>query len=139
MEAERSAGTLVLSNDEVRGLSDQEILDRLPRVPNVPPPGDLPMPYWVCDMCSGSGTVSGQIQVNRTTGTGLCRLFIRNPRRAMEFAQVAGGENTEGYGELKDRVEQTVVNPWDSLPEVVQHRGRRGRPTPGGPQFADTD
>jgi hypothetical protein len=33
MEAEHSAGTLMLSNEEVRGLSGQEILDRLPRRP----------------------------------------------------------------------------------------------------------
>jgi hypothetical protein len=122
MEAERSAGALVLSNEEVRGLSGQELLARLPRVPNVPPPGDLPMPYWVCDMCSGSGSVSGQIQVNQSTGKGLCRLFIQNPRRAMDFALAAGGESTEGYRQLKERVDQTAENPWDSLPEVVQHR-----------------
>jgi len=122
MEAEHSAGALVLSNQEVQGLSNQEVLDRLHRVPNVPHPGDLPMPYWICDMCSGSGQVSGQIQVSRETGRGRCRLYIRNNHRALEFMVAAGGEGAEGYSQLKERVEQTVQHPWNNLPEVVQHR-----------------
>ena len=122
MEAEHSSGALVLSNEEVRGLSGQEVLSRLPMVPNVPHPGDLPMPYWVCDMCSGSGTVRGQIQVNPSTGKGFCRLYIRNIHRALEFMIAAGGRSNEGCQTLQERVEQTQVHPWDNLPEVVQHR-----------------
>lgn len=122
MEAEHSAGTLILSNEEVVGLSGQEVLDRLHKVPNVPPPADLPVPYWVCDMCSGSGTVRGQIQVNPDTGKGWCRLLIRNHRRSLDFMVNAGGQDGEGYGPLKERVDQTAENPWNSLPEAVQHR-----------------
>lgn len=122
MEAEHSAGGLMLSNEEVRGLSNEEVLNRLRRVPNVPHPADLPMPYWVCDMCSGAGMVSGQIQVNRQTGKGRCRLFIRHLRRAVEFMAAAGGEGAEGLDALRERVAKTAENPWTSLPEVVRHR-----------------
>jgi len=122
MEDEHNAGALVLSNEEVQGLTNQQILDRLPAVPNVPPPGDLPMPYWLCDMCSGSGQVSGQIRVNRETGGGFCRLLIRNPRRALAFIDSAFGKGVEGYDMVKDRVDRLVENPWDNLAEVVQHR-----------------
>ena len=135
MEDEHSAGTLVLSNEEVRGLSDEEILDRLSRVPNVPHPADLPMPYWVCDMCSGTGQVSGQIQVNPETGKGWCRLFIRNVHRSLEFMVNAGGEGAEGYDMLKERVEQTAEHPWDNLSEVVQHRIQQWFQPKGGEQF----
>jgi predicted Zn finger-like uncharacterized protein len=135
IEAEHNAGTLVLSNEEVRGLSGEQVLERLPEVPNVPHPGNLPMPYWVCDMCSGSGSVSGQIQVNPATGTGWCRLFIRNLRRAMEFMTSAGGEGNEGYPVLKERIERTAENPWDNLPEVVQHRVQQWFHPRGGEEF----
>jgi hypothetical protein len=93
------------------------------------------MPYWVCDMCSGSGSVLGQIQVNRTTGQGLCRLSIRNPRRALEFILAAGGQSTQGYLELKERVEQTAENPWNSMPETVQHRVQQWFVLEPGEQF----
>jgi len=135
MEDEHSAGELILSDEEVRGLSDQEILDRLHRVPNVPHPGDLPMPYWVCDMCSGTGQVSGQIQVNPETGKGWCRLFIRNIRRALEFMVNAGGEGGEGYEKLKEHVEQSTEHPWDNLAEVVQHRIQQWFQPKAGEQF----
>ncbi|MGB2820085.1 MAG: MJ0042-type zinc finger domain-containing protein [Phycisphaerae bacterium] len=135
MEDEHSAGTLVLSNEEVQGLSDQEILDRLHHVPNVPHPGELPMPYWVCDMCSGTGQVSGQIQVNIETGKGWCRLLIRSIHRALAFMVNAGGEGAEGYDRLKERVEKTAENPWDNLAEVVQHRIQQWFRPQGPEQF----
>ncbi len=122
LEDEHSAGPLMLSNEEVRGLSNQEVLSRLSKVPNVPPPADVPMPYWVCDMCSGSGAVSGQIKVNPDTGKGSCRMRIRHPRRALAFAEAAGGDRTEGLHKLTELLEKTRENPWDALPEVVQHR-----------------
>jgi len=135
LEAEHKAGELVLSNEEVLGLTNQQVLDRLSEVPNVPPPGNLPMPYWVCDMCGGSGQVSGQIQVNRETGGGLCRLLIRSPRRALGFIDAALGQNVEGYQAVKDRVEQLVENPWDNLAEVVQHRIQQWFQPRHGEQF----
>ena len=122
LEAEHSAGALVLSDQELRGLSDQEMLKRLPHVPNVPHPADLPMPYWVCDMCSDTGIVSGQIQVNRSTGKGWCRLSVRSVRRALEFMETAGGEGAEGHAELKRLINDTEEKPWDLLPQVVKHR-----------------
>ncbi len=122
VEDEHNAGALALSNEEVQGLTNQQILDRLPAVPNVPAPADLPMPYWLCDMCSGSGQVSGQIRVNLETGGGFCRLLIRNPRRALGFIDTAFGKGVEGYDLVKDRVEQMVENPWDNLAGAVRHR-----------------
>jgi len=122
VEDEHNAGALVLSNEEVQGLTNQQILDRLHAVPNVPPPADLPMPYWLCDMCSGSGQISGQIRVNRDTGGGFCRLLIRNPRRALSFIDTAFGKGIEGYDLVKERVDKMVENPWDNIAEVIQHR-----------------
>ncbi len=122
MEAEHDAGALVDGHNELEGFIGQKLLDRLHEVPNVPYPGNQPMPYWLCDMCSGAGCVSGQIHVSRDASRGWCRLFIRYPRRAMEFMINAGGEGAEGFRELSERVERTAENPWNSLPEVVQQR-----------------
>ena len=132
MEAEHKAGALMLSNEDVQGLSDLQVLDRLPAVPNVPHPADLPMPYWVCDMCGPSGQVSGQIRVNPETGGGFCRLLIRNPRRALAFIDAALSQNVEGYNLVKERVDQLVENPWDNLADGVQHRIQQWfQPRPG--------
>jgi len=135
MEAEHKAGALMLNNEDVQGLTDQQVLDRLPTVPNVPPPGDLPMPYWVCDMCGGSGQVSGQIRVNPKTGGGFCRLLIRSPRRALAFVETALGTNVEGYELIRERVDQLVEKPWDNLPEGIQHRIEQWYHPRSGEQF----
>ncbi len=122
LEAEHSAGSLKLSEQEVRALTGEEVLARLPKVPNVPSPGDNPMPYWLCDMCSAAGVVSGQISVDSETGKGWCRLLIHNLRRAEEFLAAVGGKENESYAELKKWVDATVETPWDTVPLVIQHR-----------------
>lgn len=122
LEAEHAAGELRLAEDQVRDLTPQQMLDRLPMVPNVPAPANLPMPYWVCDMCSGAGLISGQIQVNSQTGNGWCRLKVRNLRRALEFMENAGAKATKGYADLAEHLESVKENPWEQLPSVIQHR-----------------
>lgn len=122
MEAEHKAGALALSDEEVQGLSDEQILDRLPAVPNVPPPADLPMPFWICDMCTAAGQVSGQIRVNAKTGGGFCRLLIRHPRRALAFLETAVGRDVEGFDLVRDSADRVSQNPWDNLPEGIRHR-----------------
>ena len=122
LEAEHSAGELKLSEAEASKLSPEELLQHLPRVPNVPHPGDLPMPYWLCDMCTGAGMISGQININSATGEGFCRLLFRNLRRAEEFLINAGERNSSSHAELRQNIIATAENPWDTLPLVVQHR-----------------
>ena len=122
LEAEHSAGAMELSEEEVRHLDDEELLEKLPHLPGLPSPADLPMPYWLCDMCSSSGVISAQILGNPATDESRCRLLIRNMRRAAEFMVGAGGEGTGGYAKLMRRIEATTETPWDQVPLVVQHR-----------------
>jgi len=133
LESEHSAGELVISSERLGHLDGQSLLDALPEVPNVPEPAKLPMPYWICDMCTGKGMISGQIQIDPAGGgRGLCRLFIRNLRRAEEFLIRAGGRDTHDHSELRRRITASAENPWDNLPEVVQHRlGTWYNPAPG--------
>lgn len=122
LEEEHNAGALRFSTAEAQNLSCREVLDRLPRVPNVPSPADLPMPYWICDMCSGSGTISGQIRGDTETGSGSCRLRIQNLRCADEFLVNVGGEGSESHLAVKERIAATSENPWEALSQAVQHR-----------------
>ncbi len=122
LEAEHSVGSLAMSDDEVRDLSGEELLNRLPHVPNVPHPGDLPMPYWLCDMCTSSTNISGQIHVNSETGKGWCKLLIKNLRRAAEFMLAAGSEESDEYQRLLNVIETIDEMPWDTLSLTVRHR-----------------
>lgn len=133
LEAEYAAGLAGLfTEEELRQSSCEAVIERLPRVPNATPPADLPMPYWVCDLCSGNGMLSGQVQVNAGTGEGVCQLQIRALRRAAEFFAAAGGSGTPEHHELMRRVAALADNPWESLPEAVQHRLEQWfRPSPG--------
>ncbi|MFB3893667.1 MAG: hypothetical protein ACE15C_16765 [Phycisphaerae bacterium] len=135
LEDEHSAGPLTLSEDELRNLSAEEVVRRMQKVPNVPAPGNEPMPYWVCDMCSGTGVISGQIQVNSQTGVGFCRLLIRSQRRAAEFFGAVGGGDSREYRDLMRRIAATAENPWDSLPEAIQHRVQQWFKPYGDEQF----
>lgn len=122
LEAEHAAGRLSLSGEEAKNFTHQQLLERLPCVPNVPSPGDLPMPYWLCDMCSGADMISGQIHVNTETGTGWCRLLIRNLHRAEEFLAAIGSVGTSDYRDIQHHLATVAENPWDTLPLLVQHR-----------------
>ncbi len=122
LEDEHRAGALQLSNEEIRGLTGEQILARLPRVPNVPAPADLPMPYYLCDMCRGPGMISGQIRVNANTGRGLCRLQLRNIELAEELLVTVGGAESEDHERLKQVLQTRRDRPWEMLPESVQHR-----------------
>ena len=122
LEAEHAAGQLSISQEALGDVSGSVLLEKLPQVPNVPPPGNLPMPYWLCDGCNGSGLISGQIHVNPASGKGRCRLFIQNLGLAEEFFMAAGGTEGEALEEIRRRAQASAANPWDSLPETVQRR-----------------
>lgn len=122
LEAEHLAGALTLTNSQVSQLSPEELLSQLPDVPNVPPPANRPMPYWLCDMCSSAGIISGQVEINSATGEGFCRLEIRNYRRAAEFLTAVGAAGTDGYDELVKLISESTENPWELVPLAVQHR-----------------
>jgi hypothetical protein len=121
MEGEHKAGQLVIPQEQLVGLEGSAMLAKLPEVPNEPPPANLPMPYWVCDMCSGAGEISGQIQVG-SDGNGLCRLKFRNARLAEGFMANAGGKDTQDMATLREFLERLEEDRWDALPSAVRHR-----------------
>jgi len=122
LEAEHAAGQLRIPQEQLRNVEGTAVLKLLPEIPNVSPPGNLPMPYWVCELCSGTGRISGQIRVNPDTGKGICRLWIRNLKLALGFCKRVCGEGGRDYESLREFVERMEEDPWEALPSVVRHR-----------------
>lgn len=122
LEAEHLAGKMTLAGEQAKLLAGQALLECLPRVPNVPPPADLPMPYWLCDMCSESGSVCGQYEPCENPAEGRCHLFISKLRRAEEFLEALGARGTPSFNLVAHTRGEIGDNPWDSLSLVVQNR-----------------
>ncbi|MBI5722882.1 MAG: hypothetical protein HZA50_02910 [Planctomycetes bacterium] len=123
MEAERVKEAVIVLNDPAAmTLPNDELLKRFSKVPNVPQPADLPMPYWVCDMCTASKMVAAQAEINFETGAGSCRLMITKLRIAESFLAAAGGSGSKDHEELKKQIAAVRESPWEILQEVVQNR-----------------
>jgi hypothetical protein len=122
LAAEHHAGHLSLSSKELGALSGLELLARLPLVPSVPFPGNLPFPYFVCDQCSESNLVAGTIQVHSETHKGHCRMLLRNLPLAAEFYATVGDKHSDDYRRLQQALEDLKSDPWSSLPVAVRHR-----------------
>jgi len=121
-EMEKMAGGRDLPGPDSTRLEGQDLLNVLPPVPGVPPPADLPMPYWLCGLCTGRGLLAGQISINASTGKGMCRLRIKNLRLAEEFLVAAGGGGTDEHAKFAEYVSRQQEQPWDLVPEIVQQR-----------------
>ena len=125
MEAEYLDSPGELSEHEARNLTIEEVLEHLPKINKVPPPANLPMPYWICDMCSPFNMVFALNKIHPKTGEGNCRLQIQRLWRAEEFLVHAGGKGTEAHDEILDALADNPQTPWDMLPGVVQQRLRQ--------------
>lgn len=122
VEAEHDAGRLTIDAEEIRGKTNEQLLMQMGKVPNVPAPANEPMLYWLCPDCPGVGTISGQANINRTTGEGRCRLRILNLRVAEKFLVNTGAEGTAEHAELQMRIRARWNNPWADLPSSVRNR-----------------
>jgi len=114
--------SLALKDPALARLDNVELLQKLPEVPDALPPANHPTPYWLCDQCRDVGVVAGQIKVDPDTQQGTCWLFVRDPRRCEEFVRAAAGDNVPGLDKLHELNESGKENPWDLVPESVQHR-----------------
>lgn len=135
LEGEHPAGRLAIDQEGLAAVSGAELLARLPEVPAVPAPGNLPMPFWVCELCNGIGAVAAQIKVNPATGQGLCRLRLRNLTVALKFFRNAGGEGTRAYEKFRHFLRHIEEDRWAALPPVVRHRLEQWFRPSGGERF----
>ncbi len=135
LEAEHQAGHLSIPQDQLGDLHGPAMLAKLPEVPNVPEPANNPMPYWVCDMCSGAGSISTQITVDGSSGRGRCRMSFSNLHLARDFFANAGGEGARDYAKLSEYIEHMDEDRWDALPSVIRHRLEQWFRPSGGEEF----
>lgn len=119
LESDFLDSTPSLGETEVCSLSVEEILGRLPKLKKMPSPTDLPMPYWICDMCSPANMIFAQGSEDR------CRIQISRLWRAEEFLVNVRGEGAPAFEELHRQLEKNPQTLWDTLPGVVQQRIRQ--------------
>jgi len=134
-EAPEMDESLCLKGDDVATLTEQELLQRLPHVPNAPHPLDLPMPFWLCDLCDARGLISAQARFTDQPGVGLCRLWISALRRADEFVVTAGGKQCSAHAALLKQLSGMPEDPWDNVPLKVQNHLRQWYHTVQGERF----
>jgi len=121
IESQYAPGRNNISEKDILTKSITDVLQLLPEVGKIPSPGNLPMPYWVCDMCSPSNMIYAQNMITHD-GEGACRLQIQRIRRAEEFLVAAGGKDSEAHREILAALEGNAEQPWDTLPGAVQQR-----------------
>jgi len=124
-EAEFLDQSMQLNEKELRNLSPEEVLNRLPTLSRLPHPLELPMPYWICDLCSPSKMIYAQNELHSDTDERYCRLQLQRLWRAEEFLLATSGKDTEAHRELIDALEAHPETPWDTLAGVVQQRLRQ--------------
>lgn len=112
----------VLIGEDLSDLDADKLLKRLRRVPNVPHPGDLPMPYWLCELCTGGIAVAGRFELHAHAASGRAGLIIRNAQAAERFLAAADGEGCAGHLLLRERIRRIPEDPFRALPFAVQRR-----------------
>ena len=121
IEAQYVPSRKELSERDILTRSIADILQLLPKIRKIPSPGNLPMPYWVCDMCSPSNMIYAQNMITHNE-EGACRLQIQRIWRAEEFLVAAGGKASDAHKEILRTLEGTAEQPWDTLPGAIQQR-----------------
>ena len=121
LEGEFVESRTTLSDHDARNLSIEQVLERLPEVLRVAAPANLPMPYWMCDMCNPANMILAMHERSKDSD-GLCRIQIPRLWRVEEFLRAAVGEASLAYKTLGKVLTKNPEKPWDSLSGVVQHR-----------------
>ncbi|MBN1943480.1 MAG: hypothetical protein JW849_09340 [Phycisphaerae bacterium] len=125
LEAEFIDQSTRLGEQELHQMSNEELLAHLPGPQRLPHPADLPMLYWICDMCNPSKMIRAQNRIDPETHEGSCFLQIQRIWRAEEFLRAVGGEDTDAHDKLLSVIQKHPETPWDHLPGSMQQRMRQ--------------
>lgn len=109
--------------DDYGDAEQTELLEKLPGLPNLPAPFDLPYPYFVCDRCSAVGEVN--THVLRHGKVEFCQINIANLRTASEFYSNNGGGGSTNYRKLLRAADEQRHDRWRGLPLTVRNRIRQ--------------
>lgn len=113
----------VITENDLLTKSSLDLLKIMPDVPRVPEPSELPMVFWICDLCSPDNMVFAQNKL--TAQGGKMRMQIRRLWRAEEFLKNFGAQDSPAHKRLVSDIEENKETPWDCLPGVVQQRMRQ--------------
>ena len=119
------AERLSLGHQKLKGLTPGQLLARLPKVPGVAYPANLPMPYWVCDQCSPDGYIAGQMEVHTDSDLSVGRIFLRNLVFAQKFLVSVAGKDHTDHERLNRQIVTRGEDAWDAVPTLVQDRIRK--------------
>ncbi|MHC4562348.1 MAG: zinc ribbon domain-containing protein [Planctomycetota bacterium] len=117
-----ASGKLRCSSPNAASMSNDDLLAALPDVLDVPPPANLPIPFWLCDMCEPEPLIYGQVIEDARTGNCTCRLTFENPHRARQFVRALHDVDPAIAQRLEDLCEAKQENPWDLVPATIRHR-----------------
>jgi len=98
-------------------------IEQLPRLQTMPPPFDLPFPYYVCPRCSAIGAVVTHVLHHDRTE--YCQINIQNLKMAAVFLSNAGGTGSEDHKRLAAAAKQQHHDRWQLLPLPVRNRLRQ--------------
>ncbi len=112
---------IVVKTDNLLSLSDDDLLDSLPPVPNTPPPFDQPIPYFICNRCSPVGAIMTHVRPT-PDGDETCELGISSLKRAAQFLARNVGRDHEDYRRLAEEIKNGRADPWNTLPLAVRNR-----------------
>lgn len=93
-------------------------LNHLEPLDMLPPPFNLPMPYFVCEHCSAVGEITTHTLLHEQRE--FCQIGIANLALALEFYRNNGGRGTPGYQKLMVAGRQQRDNEWQRLPFAVR-------------------
>jgi hypothetical protein len=109
---------MVRSYSSLKRQYGNDWFDHLDRIEIMPPPYNLPFPYFVCKDCTPIGAVT--CHVLHHGGREFAQLAIANLTVALDFYRNNGGRESPGYQRLLVASRQQRDNQWTSLPFAVR-------------------
>lgn len=110
---------------DIRNQSASDVLAHFKNVPKLPEPANLPMPFWVCDMCSPADMVFAQGEIDPKTQKGRVHMRMTRLWRAKEFIVNVGGKDSPADQQMQFAAQEQGETAWDTLAGSVQQRLRQ--------------
>lgn len=118
LQEHQAASAGMLADYQGQGL--EEYLGRLPHLKMLPPPYNLPLPYYVCPACSTVGEVLTHVLAHGQRE--YCQIMIANLEVAADFLAANGGADSEDYHMVLEAWQHQKADPWRTLSLGVRNR-----------------